>query len=376
MAPRHALAVLHLTRDYPPPGRGGLSTAVHGLVRSAPPEMRQAVVSLERERRGSVAEPGTVPVLRVGPDVPVPEWIDWAAAQGPNVVHLHESLLWPAAEMLAARHRARLVYSVHVDHTALAARRRPPAGDATGAPSASQRAHAAALHGAAALICPSHQAAAALLAAAPASAAKVHVVPHGIDPVAPGPPRATGGPLVYVGRYDELKGTSDLFAVLPELLQPRPWLRAVIGGGLPASPRSERRWHERWLRLWPEEVRPRIELRGWLDAAEVSRLFTRAAVVAVPSHVESFGLVAMEAMAHAAPVVGSAVGAMADLIEDGSTGLSFAAGDRPGLARQLARLIDDPELARRLGQAGAERVRSLLTWQRTWHALCHVYRLS
>lgn len=371
MATRDERAILHLTRDYPPPGRGGLSTAVHGLVRSAPAEVRQAVVSLERERRGSVMEPGHVPVLRLGPDVPVSDWIDWAAAQHPDVVHLHESLLWPAAELLATRAPVSLVYSVHVDHAALAARRRPPAG---ASPSASQLAHAAALRAATAVICPSQQAAAALTTSAPNCAGKIHVVPHGIDPVAPGPPRGKGGPLVYIGRYDELKGTADLFAVLPELLQPRPWLRAVIGGGLPASPRSERRWHERWLRLWPEEVRPRIELRGWLDAAEVSRLFARAAVVAVPSHVESFGLVAMEAMAHGAPVVGSAVGAMAEVLENGKTGLSFTAGDREGLARQLARLIDDPELARRLGDGGAERVRSLLTWQRTWHALCYAYR--
>jgi glycosyltransferase involved in cell wall biosynthesis len=99
-----------------------------------------------------------------------------------------------------------------------------------------------------------------------------------------------------------------------------------------------------------------------LPRAELEPLLAGAAVVAVPSRREGFGLVAAEAMAHGKPVVASAVGGLLDLVVDGETGLLVPPGDVEALRAALERLLGDPELRRRLGAAGRDRVGRTLAW--------------
>ncbi len=85
-------------------------------------------------------------------------------------------------------------------------------------------------------------------------------------------------------------------------------------------------------------------------------LMKRAAVVWVPSREQGGMCVALEAMAAARPVVGTRTGGLDEIIEDGVTGFLVKPGDKADLARQTRRLLDDPALAERLGEAGRHRV--------------------
>jgi glycosyltransferase involved in cell wall biosynthesis len=102
--------------------------------------------------------------------------------------------------------------------------------------------------------------------------------------------------------------------------------------------------------------------RGFVAHDELLKLYGRAAVVAVPSYREGFGVVCAEAMAHGRPVVASAVGGLLDLVSDGVTGIHVPPGDVPALRAALERLLTDRELRRRLGEAGRERVRERFSW--------------
>src|SRR5918995_748953 len=102
--------------------------------------------------------------------------------------------------------------------------------------------------------------------------------------------------------------------------------------------------------------------RGVVAHEELLRLYERAAVVAVPSYREGFGVVCAEAMAHGRPVVASAVGGLLDLVSDGVTGFHVPPGDVPALRDALERLLADRELRRRFGGAGRERVRERFSW--------------
>ena len=102
--------------------------------------------------------------------------------------------------------------------------------------------------------------------------------------------------------------------------------------------------------------------RGFVAHDELERLYDRSAVVAVPSHREGFGVVCAEAMAHARPVVASAVGGLLDLVADGETGLLVRPGDVAALRAALEKLLADETLRRRLGAAGRERVRARFAW--------------
>jgi glycosyltransferase involved in cell wall biosynthesis len=96
---------------------------------------------------------------------------------------------------------------------------------------------------------------------------------------------------------------------------------------------------------------------GFVPPAELPGYFDRAAVVVCPSRREGYGVVARQAMAHARPVVATAVGGLAEAIADGESGLLVPPGDVPALRAALERLLADAELRARLGAAARERVR-------------------
>jgi D-inositol-3-phosphate glycosyltransferase len=117
-------------------------------------------------------------------------------------------------------------------------------------------------------------------------------------------------------------------------------------------------------------VKDRIDARGLRGAVvmlppqrhEILSSYYRAAdVCVVPSHSESFGLVALEAAACGVPVVAAAVGGLTTLIDDGGTGFLVEGRDPAEYARPLAAILGDRNLASRLGQAAAARARAY-TW--------------
>ena len=82
-------------------------------------------------------------------------------------------------------------------------------------------------------------------------------------------------------------------------------------------------------------------------------------ILAFPSHAESFGVVLIEAMAMEIPVVSTNCDGVVDIVVEGETGI-YVRPRAPGeLARALIRLIDDPSLRKRYGEAGRRRVLEL-----------------
>jgi len=112
---------------------------------------------------------------------------------------------------------------------------------------------------------------------------------------------------------------------------------------------------------------------GFVPHHALGPLYERAAVVAVPSHREGFGVVCAEAMAYGRPVVAGAVGGLLDLVADGETGLLVPPRDVPALREALERLIGDRELRRRMGEAARERVRSRFAWPAVTDATLAAY---
>ena len=97
---------------------------------------------------------------------------------------------------------------------------------------------------------------------------------------------------------------------------------------------------------------------------ELVELFGSAQVAVVPSLYEGFSLPAVEALACATPLVATTAGALPEVVgPDGVTALHVEPGDPEALAAAIGRVLDDPELAARLGAAGRARVVELFTWR-------------
>jgi glycosyltransferase involved in cell wall biosynthesis len=113
---------------------------------------------------------------------------------------------------------------------------------------------------------------------------------------------------------------------------------------------------------------------GWCSQDELPRHYRAADVCLVPTIAQDgLSITSVEAMASGLPVIASRIGGVPYTVGDGLTGLLFEPGDAADLARQIARLLDDPDLRRRMGLAGRKRFEEDFTWEtvieRHWRPL-------
>jgi glycosyltransferase involved in cell wall biosynthesis len=104
-------------------------------------------------------------------------------------------------------------------------------------------------------------------------------------------------------------------------------------------------------------IEERVRFHGWCTTAELESFYIDTDVVVVPSiWPEPFGIVGLEAMRHARPVIASAIGGIPDWLTDGRTGLLVAPGDATALRDAMTWMLDHPAEADEMGRRGAEDV--------------------
>jgi glycosyltransferase involved in cell wall biosynthesis len=172
--------------------------------------------------------------------------------------------------------------------------------------------------------------------------------------------------VLFVGRVTPHKGIDRLIRALPT------GASLTIAGSAGHDPRPPERDYPALLRRLARDRD--VRFLGPVPDPALPALLRGAAVLALPSvhrtcfgrHVavaELLGLVALEAMASATPVVASRIGGLPEVVEDGVTGFLVEPGDVEALGARLSQLLDDRALAARMGRAGRERVLERFTWQ-------------
>jgi glycosyltransferase involved in cell wall biosynthesis len=151
-----------------------------------------------------------------------------------------------------------------------------------------------------------------------------------------------------VAGLEERKGHRFLLEALALLKAQGVRVRCVLAGEGSERPALEKMTAR--LRLERD-----VEFPGFI--ADTPAFLADIDVFVLPSLYEGLGVAALEAMAAGKPVVASEVGGLAELIEDGTTGLLTPPRNVQALSAAIARLIDDPSLARSLGQRASEHVR-------------------
>jgi len=158
---------------------------------------------------------------------------------------------------------------------------------------------------------------------------------------------------VVAGRLEEQKGHDLLLeALVPLLKQGLDFTLIVAGEG------SRRGWLEQ--RALSLGLSPRVQFVGQLD--DVGALLAAADGVLIPSRWEGLPLVLLEAMARGRPIVATAVGGVADALEDGVTGTLVPPNDVPALTAALEHLHRRADRAWHLGRAAADVARERYTW--------------
>jgi glycosyltransferase involved in cell wall biosynthesis len=175
------------------------------------------------------------------------------------------------------------------------------------------------------------------------------IVHYGIDPNGEPAAYAPSPRLLCVGRLVPIKGHIVLLRAFAEARREVPELQLEIAGRGPLEPALKALVRELGI---SDSVHFLGHVNPIQDAIE------RAAMVVVPSMGEGFGMVALEAMERARPVIAAAVGGLGELVRDGETGILVAPADPAPLRDAIVTLAGDRELAGRMGEAGRRRALS------------------
>lgn len=197
---------------------------------------------------------------------------------------------------------------------------------------------------------------------------------YGVDPKRPF--------ILFVGRISRQKGLSHLLRAVHDLPEKT---QVVLCAGAPDTEELAHEVQGQVERL--SSSHSVVWIQRMVPQQDLIAFYTHAHVFVCPSVYEPFGLINLEAMACATPVVGSAVGGIPEVVADGQTGLlvSFDSDgeeaeprDPAGFAHELAAkinaLLENPERARRMGQAGRSRVLDRFTWDRVAEKTLRYYR--
>ena len=197
---------------------------------------------------------------------------------------------------------------------------------------------------------------------------KITVIPCGVDldlfqPLPVEEARAALGicdrryVVLFVGRIEPLKGIDTLLRAMTLLVEDFPNWREeicvpIIGGDASESEETLNAEMERLKALRQElGIGDLVTFLGARDQDTLPQYYSAADVVVMPSHYESFGMVALEAMACGTPVIASKVGGLSFLIKNGVTGFHVPERDPEALADCIRKVLRDPYLRQRLGEA-------------------------
>jgi D-inositol-3-phosphate glycosyltransferase len=184
--------------------------------------------------------------------------------------------------------------------------------------------------------------------------------------------------LLFVGRIEPLKGIDTLIRAVALMqmthsLECCPHYLAIIGGDPEETDQQVNKEMVRLQTLAHElGVRDLVLFLGKRDQETLPYYYSAADAVVMPSHYESFGMVALEAMACGTPVVASQVGGLAYLVRDGETGYFVPDGEPEKLADRLTRLLLEPEISQNFSQKAVE-IAQEYSWDKISHQILRLY---
>jgi glycosyltransferase involved in cell wall biosynthesis len=162
-----------------------------------------------------------------------------------------------------------------------------------------------------------------------------------------------------------LKGLDYLLKAIAEISRTRSNIRLIVVG----TPKKNGGIEKLIRKLGIGEF---VTFTGRISNDEFVRQYAKAFLAVVPSVYEGFGLPAGEAMACGLPVVSTTGGALSEVV--GDAGILVPPADSRALAGAVTAILDNPEVAEKMGRAGYERVHKLFTWKRAAEMTVEAYR--
>lgn len=178
--------------------------------------------------------------------------------------------------------------------------------------------------------------------------------------------------ILFVGRLIPLKGINILIKALKLIHIENSSFQLFIVGEGPEQKTLENLSSDL-------NITSSVRFLGNLPRNELRIYYQKASVFVLPSilyknQTEGLGVVLLEAMASGVPVIGSNIGGIPDIIEDGENGLLVPPGEPQALANAIIRIIEDPDLADQFREAGLKTVHERFSWEKISDQFIEIYQ--
>jgi glycogen(starch) synthase len=179
--------------------------------------------------------------------------------------------------------------------------------------------------------------------------------------------------IVFMGRKAKSKGIGDLIDAMQLVWNEMPDAELWIAGvRIPETAEIDRQ-----IAALPDAWRHQVKDVGTIFEAEKSEFFRSARCLVLPSKSESFGMVILEAWAHATPVVAWDLPVFRSIVDHGKTGiLADSTGGPRALAESILQILRDTETAMRMGEAGRRLATSIYSWQAVAQVYAKAYEFA
>ena len=211
------------------------------------------------------------------------------------------------------------------------------------------------------------------------------IIPHGIVPVAEEATRpfdisrdAGSLTVLFVGRLEKRKGIMSLLQAIPKVLQRVPNVRFVLAGadnsandGFRGKTGTD---YQSYFLANFNSAASRVQFLGSVSEESLQALYQSCDLFVAPSLYESFGLIYLEAMNYAKPVVACQAGGVPEVVDHQNTGLLVEPASADALAEAIISLLGSPRKLREMGLAARQRVLDRFTYTEMARSFASVYR--
>ncbi|MBM7094986.1 glycosyltransferase family 4 protein [Bacillus sp. H-16] len=344
--------VLHmwvLTAEYEPYLLGGLGTAATQLTHELSKEKcKITVITRHQSKSMSVVRKGNLNILRFPTHYRskrIKRILREKKLPLPNVIHIHSLQYLPLVRTMKKTGKIPVVYTSH-----------SIVKESKGKRSVFTPKNQKSLYKLAdAIVVPSQSEAFLLKRKYPLFKNKITVIEHGVK----GSNHTTSAPphlLVYVGRLVEKKGVKQLLNAVPVLVKYNSSMRLFFIGEGPKSYEKKLKQHVKALK-----IKPYIKWVGKYPYSKLQKSYQKFGAVIMPSTTESFGLVALEALAHGVPLVSTREGGLS-LFVNKHVAQVIPKVDSKSIADSIIKMWKNPRLTKKRVIEG-KKVANLYRWE-------------
>ncbi|MCC9075703.1 glycosyltransferase [Litorilinea aerophila] len=213
----------------------------------------------------------------------------------------------------------------------------------------------------------------------------VQVIHYGIEPAADEATRPfpldyppTKFTVLYVGRLEKRKGIQDLFTAIPKVLRRFPQAEFVIAGADNSESDGFKRKtglsYPAYFQKRHSKYAAKVRFLGEVSEEKLQALYQSCHLFVAPSLYESFGLIYLEAMNYAKPVIGCRAGGIPEVVDDGVTGRLVDPESPEQLAEAIVELLQSPRTLYEYGLAGRQRLLDRFTYIHMARGFEQIYR--